>query len=330
MISELLQKIAPQIGAVVHMEPEWGIAGQIIFKNGGICYFRGTNLGLNSLGASEISRDKGYAAYFMARMGYSTIDGQTFYSDKWCKAIRSDKNIDEAYQYAVELGMPIIVKPNSGSQGDGVCLVHDKIQFYRAMKQIFKHDKIAIVQRPVRGNDYRLVVVDDRIISAYQRIPLSVIGDGRSTIAQLLRQKQDDYKKIGRDTLIKNSDPRIAEKLHSQGLTKRSVPLAGRQVYLLDNANLSTGGDAVDVTGIIHPEFERIAVRLTRDMGLRLCGVDLMVEGNISEAPNKYWVLEVNAAPGLDHYAKAGKEQEKVVEELYLEVLKAMEEIYSR
>lgn len=82
---------------------------------------------------------------------------------------------------------------------------------------------------------------------------------------------------------------------------------------------------AVDVSGKIHPAFRKLAIELTRDMGLRLCGVDLMIEGDISQKPNVYWILEVNAAPGLDHYVKMGKEQEKIVEGLYLEVLKSME-----
>jgi len=78
----------------------------------------------------------------------------------------------------------------------------------------------------------------------------------------------------------------------------RSALSRGQRVYLLDNANLSSGGDAVDVTETIHPGFKKIAVRLTRDMGLRICGVDLMVDGNITGKPSTYWILEVNAAPG--------------------------------
>jgi D-alanine-D-alanine ligase-like ATP-grasp enzyme len=98
-------------------------------------------------------------------------------------------------------------------------------------------------------------------------------------------------------------------------------------VFLLDNANLSSGGDAVDVTASINPAFRQLAIRLTSDINLRLCGVDLMVNEHISEppVPGKYWVLEINAAPGLDHYARAGKAQEKIVEELYLKVLRSLD-----
>lgn len=113
--------------------------------------------------------------------------------------------------------------------------------------------------------------------------------------------------------------------MEHQGLNFRSIPDDGQKIYLLDNANLSTGGDSIDVTDKVHPAFRDLSVKLTRDMGLRLCGVDLMIDGDISQTPEIYWVLEINAAPGLDHYSKIGEAQEKIVEDLYLEVLKGME-----
>jgi D-alanine-D-alanine ligase-like ATP-grasp enzyme len=75
----------------------------------------------------------------------------------------------------------------------------------------------------------------------------------------------------------------------------------------------------------IHPKFKKLAIELTRDMNLRLCGVDLIIDGDIADKPRDYWILEINAAPGLDHYAKLGTEQVKIVEKLYLKVLKHLE-----
>jgi D-alanine-D-alanine ligase-like ATP-grasp enzyme len=152
-----------------------------------------------------------------------------------------------------------------------------------------------------------------------------VKGDGRSTILVLLKKKQKEFSAASRDTQLKINDPRIAGKLKHQNLTLRAIPKKGARIFLLDNANLSTGGDSIDVTDHVHPAFKKIAVALTRDMGLRLCGVDLMVAGDISQKPGTYWVIEINAAPGLDHYSKTGKKQEKIVEDLYLQVLKSIE-----
>jgi D-alanine-D-alanine ligase-like ATP-grasp enzyme len=327
ILGQMLQKIAPRIGATVVVEPEWGIVGQITFKSGKHSYYRYNTLDLNPMGGSEIARDKDYSNFFMKTMGYPIVPGsKTFYSDDWGRVIGSPRrNIDAAFRHAQKLGFPVIVKPNSGSQGVGVSLVHNKVEFYKAARAIFKKDRIMLVQEPVRGKDYRIVVLDKKIISAYERIPLSIVGNGKSTIAQLLKIKQREFIASSRDTQIRTDDPRIPLKLKHQGFTFKSVPVQGQRVYLLDNANLSTGGDSLDVTNAIHPAFKKIAIQLTRDMGLRLCGVDLMIDGDISQKPNKYWVLEINSSPGLDHYVKIGKTQEKIVEDLYLEVLKHME-----
>ena len=327
VLGRILQKIASRIGATVLMEPEWGIVGQIIFKNGRHSYFRYNTSDLNPMGSSEVARDKDYANFFMRSMGYPTVPGsKTFFSNPWAKAIGSTRrNIDAAYRHAQKLGFPVIVKPNSGSQGVGVSLVHNKREFYRAVHAIFRVDRVVLVQRRVRGKDYRVVVLDNKVISAYERVPLNVIGDGKSTIKRLVERKQGQFIASSRDTRIKIDDLRIAVKLKHQKLSFQSIPTKGQRVYLLDNSNLSTGGDSVDVTEMVHPIFKELAVKLTRDMGLRLCGVDLMIKGDISQSPQIYWVLEINSAPGLDHYAKIGKAQEQIVESLYLEVLKHME-----
>lgn len=328
LLGQILQKIAPRIGASVLIEPTWKIVGQITYKSGRRRYFQYSSLDLNSLGASEIAKDKDYANFFMAQMGYPIVPGsKTFYSNEWAHIIGvRNRGIDDAYRHAQKLGFPVVVKPNSGSQGACVALVHTRPEFYRALRAIFKRDKIALVQKQVKDRDYRIVVLDDRVISAYERIPLNVVGDGVSSILRLLKEKQRRFIKDGRDTSITMDDPRITAKLERRGLTLRSVPVEGERVYLLDNANLSTGGDAVDVTEGTLPFFKQFAVKLAHDMGLRLCGVDLMVDGAITSAwHGPFWVLEINAAPGLDHYAGTGRAQKRIVENLYLEVLKSME-----
>ena len=325
LLGNILKKVAPKIGASVLMEPKWGVVGQVTFKNGKKSYTRYNTVDMNPVGSCDVSRDKDYANFFMGKMGYPTITGKTFYSATWARAIESNQDIDAGYKYAKKLGFPVVVKPNSGSQGVGVAIVYTKEEFYRAMRFVFKSDKVALVQRVVKGKDYRVVVLDKKIISAYERIPLSVTGDGKLSIEKLFNKKKKHFNTINRDMKIDITDPRIKNKLKRQGMNIKSVLENGKQIYLLDNANLSQGGDSVDVTNIIHPVFKKIAVQLTRDMGLRLCGVDLMIQGDIKDKPEEYFVIEVNAAPGLDHYVTTGRAQQKIVEDMYLEVLKSME-----
>jgi D-alanine-D-alanine ligase-like ATP-grasp enzyme len=323
-IGVLLQRIAPTVGAKVNLEPQWKMVGQIVYASGQKRYFRLSSLDMNSMGASAVAKDKDYANFFMKRMGYPIVRGRTFFSKNWSKHVGPDRGIDAAHEFARTIGLPVIVKPNSGTRGQGVSLVYTKFEFYRALRQIFRKDDVALVQQQVRGKDYRIVVLDNKVISAYERIPLNIVGDGQSSIRQILENKQRKFNRANRDTVINLKDPRIANKLRRQRLSLESVVAKGTTIWLLDNANLSTGGDSVDVTDIVHPKFKAIAIRLTRDMGLRLCGVDIIVDGNIEDSPARYWVLEINSAPGLDHYGRSGKRQRKIVEDLYRQVLMRM------
>lgn len=328
ILDEVLRSVTPKIGARVVFEPEWRVVGCIIYRSGRRRYFRNSTLDINRMGASEIARDKGYAKYFLRLLGYPVVRGKVFYSKGWCKAIGSKKNIDRAYEYARRLGFPVFVKPNSRSRGVAVDKVSTRAEFYRAMRYALTKDDVAVVEEAIASaSDYRIVVLDQKVISAYERIPLNVIGDGRSTIKALLKKKQEHFNKIGRDTQIDLRDRRLLRNLRRLRLKLDSVLEKDRRIFLLDNANLSAGGESTDVTRIIHSDFRKLAIDLTRGMGLRLCGVDLLIKGgSIAESAKKFYVLEINSAPGLDHYATIGAEQKRIVENLYLKVIRAMEQ----
>lgn len=317
VLSQIIQKLAPKIGAKVVMEPTWQEVGQIRFKNGRIRYWRNNSLDINTLGAAKVSKDKGYTNFFLKRAGFPTVPGQTFFSNSWAKIIGSKNNLSAAYQYAKRIGFPVIVKPNSGSQGHGVSKVYTKTELYRAMQAIFTYDSVALIQKPVVGKDYRIVIFDNKVITAYQRIPFNIMGNGKSTILQLLKKKKDSF--------TTKPDLRIIQNLKRQKLTLRTILEKNKITYLLDNANLSSGGNGVDVSSAIHPDYKKIAVAVTKQIGLRLCGVDLMVAGDISKPTGKYWVLETNGTPSLKNYLGLGEKQQKIVENMYLKILMAME-----
>jgi D-alanine-D-alanine ligase-like ATP-grasp enzyme len=324
-VSEIVCRVAPKIGAKVLMEPEYGFVGQITFKNGKRVLFRDRNFNINPLASSEIARDKGYADFFLKLYGYKTIEGQTFFSDDRNQRIKIKRSIHDGFNYAKTLGLPVILKPNNLSQGTLVTKVHNRREYYAVAKAILKRVPVMLVQKYYAGFDYRIVVLDKEVISAYQRVPLFVIGNGRSTVMNLLLQKQKYFGKTGRDTEIELDDFRITEKLKRQKLNFKSVPPRGQQIFLLDNANLSTGGDAIDVSEIIHPDFKRLAVKITKDMGLRMCGVDVITSSEISTPLKDYVIIEINSAPGLDNYASIGTKQKNRVDSLYLKVLIALE-----
>jgi D-alanine-D-alanine ligase-like ATP-grasp enzyme len=324
-IADTLTRLAAQAGATIDLEPRYGFVGKITFPAGRTSYFHAQMLDLNPLGSSELASDKDFAAYFLARAGYPVIEGRPFYGAKLGRMLGSDQNIEAAYRYARSLGWPVIVKPNSSSQGRGVAKVSTRANFYRAARAIHRDNKVLLVQRFISGRDYRLVVLDDAVISAYERLPLSVVGDGRSTIRQLFDRKQREFVRAGRDTTLDGRDFRIEMHLREQRLRWGSVLPPGTAAALLANKNLSTGGDAVEALDTIHPGFVGLAVAITAEMGLRLCGVDLLLpSGSLADPPADYAVIEINAAPGLDNYASSGAAQAARVDDLYLAVFKAL------
>lgn len=326
-LTKLIARLASKVGARVVVEPEWKYAAQIIYKNGVVRSLRYYSLDLNYIGSADIAKDKDYAKFFIKKLGYPVAEGKTVFRDNWAKVIKSNRKISYGIHYAEKIGFPVIAKPNSSSQGFGVQLVYNKKELRSALRDIFKEDRVALIERYLPGRDFRVVILDGELISVYERTPLFVIGDGKNTIFKLLRMKQDKFVKNRRDTQINFNDERIKIKLRRMGYIWKSVLPKGTKIYLLDNANLSTGGDSVDVTKNIHPGFRKIAVELTRKMGLRMAGVDLMlISGDISRDPKKseYYIIEINAAPGLDHYVTTGPKQRKIVEAMYLKVLKAL------
>ncbi|BBD59781.1 cyanophycin synthetase-like protein [Nostoc sp. HK-01] len=324
LVTSIIQKIAPQIGAIVVVDPEYAFVGHITFKNGNKACFSHSKLNINGFGSAEIAKDKAYSNFFLNHFGYKVTEGQTFFSKKLCEKIGSERNIDAGFDYAKELGFPVIVKPINLSQGRFVTKVYNKTEYYQVAKKILRITPGLIVERFYVGNDYRIVVMDDEVLAVYQRIPLCVVGDGKSTILELTQQKSKDFTTNGRKNNIDVHDFRIKRKLKRQKLKLDSVIPENHVVYLLDNANLSSGGDGVDLTESIHPDFQKLAINVTKDMGLRLSGLDIITE-DITMPMNNYVIIEVNGSPGLTHYAAIGEAQVQRVENLYFKILKALE-----
>jgi len=325
LVSELLKKIVPQMGATLLLEPEYEYAGMIRFASGKQMLFRGTCLNINPAGAVDIAKDKDYSKFFLRSFGYIVPEGKTFFSEERNRVIRVQRDIYEGLVYAKKLGFPVVIKPNNSSQGNLVMKVYSEEEYMRGASEIFLKYPVMLVEKWQEGRDFRIVVLDDRVISAYERVPFHVEGDGVGTIRELVGERLAHFEKTGRGALLDPRDGRVEQVIKREGYTWDSVLPQGVSLSLLDNANLSTGGTSVDYTTQIHPEVVNLAIAITRDMGLRLCGVDVMLV-DITKPLSSYCILEVNAAPGLDNYARMGDEQMKRVEDLYLEVLRAIEQ----
>jgi cyanophycin synthetase len=217
---------------------------------------------------------------------------------------RAVSDADDAWQAALEIGLPVVVKPLDGNQGKGVTVNitrEDQLRAAYAVATEFR-DRI-LVERYMPGNDFRLLVVGDKLVAAARRDPPKVVGDGVHTIAQLVDiVNQDPKRGSGHATsLTKIRFDDIAHAcLAGQGFRADTIPAKGQRVNLRNNANLSTGGSATDVTDDVHPDVAARAVAAAHMVGLHICGVDLVCDSILRPIEEQGGgVVEVNAAPGL-------------------------------
>jgi len=323
-VSNRLLRLVPQIGGKLFLEPHYRFAGRIEFANGKISHYYHSTLDINPAGIARIVKDKAYTSYFLRELGFKTPEEKTFFTERKNKRVRKKSSITDAQAFADNLGYPVVVKANSLSLGIGVYFVRHATDFDFYAKKVLEEDSVGIVQRAYRGKDYRIVVFEDKIFAAYQRVPLSITGNGESTIRELILSKQKELIDAARDVLIELTDARIQLMLEARQLTLASVLAPNEKLDLLPNANLSDGGIAIDVTSSIHPFFRSIAIDAVRKMGLNLCGVDIMCS-DLRERDENYVILELNSSPGLDGFAALSAEHDKKVDDLYLQVLQKIE-----
>jgi len=217
---------------------------------------------------------------------------------------RSVTTAEEAWEAAQELGGPVVVKPRDGSQGRGVAVnIETRERVIQAFEVAEEISSEVIVERYIPGHDFRLLVVGGALVAASRRDPPQVTGDGQQTIRQLVDQvNADPLRGDGHATSltkIRFDDIALAT-LKKQGFDADSVPPSGTLIFLRNNANLSTGGSATDVTDEVHPEMAARAVSAARMIGLDICGVDVVAETVQYPLEDQHGgVVEVNAAPGL-------------------------------
>lgn len=226
----------------------------------------------------------------------------------------STQSEEEAVEIFNWLGKPVVVKPYNGNQGKGVSLkLETESEVRAAFRLAQNYSERVLIEAYIEGRNYRLLVVGNQLIAAAERIPASVLGDGVSTIEQLVRKinenplRGEDHEKVLTKIKI---DPVVTMSLAQKKLTIDSVPAEGETVYLRDSANLSTGGVAEDVTSFVHPENADLAVYAARIIGLDIAGVDLVLEDiGVSYREQKGAIIEINAAPGIrmHHYPTFGK-----------------------
>jgi cyanophycin synthetase len=245
--------------------------------------------------AESIAQDKELTKSMLAAAGVPVPEG------------RPVTDAEDAWAAAQEIGAPnvaVVVKPQDGNQGKGVTVnVCTREAVMAGFENARKFRDNILVERYLVGSDYRILIVGDKLIAAARREPPLVVGDGLSTVTELVAKVNADPRRgTGHATPLTRIrlDDIAKARLAEQDLTIDSVPDKGRRVILRNNANLSTGGTATDVTDDVHPEVAARCIAAAQMIGLDICGVDVVCETVMRPLEEQRGgIVEVNAAPGL-------------------------------
>lgn len=215
------------------------------------------------------------------------------------------ESAEQAWDAANDIGLPVVVKPLDGNHGRGVSTnLHTQAEVIAAYELAAKESSSVIVERFIRGEEHRLLVVGNRMVAAARGESASIIGDGHTTIAELINLQLNSDPRRGSDEasplnliLIDDADDPgvVLLELARQGYTTESIPPAGQSVLIQRNGNV-----AFDVTDQVHPEVAAAATLAARIVGLDIAGIDLVAEDIARPlAEQGGAIVEVNAGPGL-------------------------------
>ena len=240
----------------------------------------------------ELACDKTDTKYLLEQAEVPVPKGKIIYT------------VEELKAAVDQLGYPLAIKPVNGNHGRGITA--DITTWKTAQKAFEEAQQVSrrvIVEKHIQGEDHRLLVINYQLVAAAKRSPAHVIGDGTLTIRQLIDTiNQDPRRGYGHEKVLTAIviDEMTQMILEAEGYTPDTVLPEGKLLKLKDTANLSTGGTATDVTHKVHPEVEFMAQRVSKIIGLDICGIDVMttdISLPLSETGGA--VLEVNAAPGF-------------------------------
>jgi glutamate--cysteine ligase len=218
------------------------------------------------------------------------------------------QTIEQALRsYDIFSTKPFVVKPKTTNYGLGISIFKEGANYEDYQKAItlaFKEDSSILVEEFLNGTEYRFFVLNDRVYAVLLRVPANVKGDGKHTIEELVMQKNRDPLR-GRDHRTPLESIQLGElenlMLKAQGYRTDSIPENDEIIYLRENSNISTGGDSIDVTDQIPDDYKKIAVDAVSALGVKICGIDLIIENTEVPAANKnaYGIIEANFNPSM-------------------------------
>jgi cyanophycin synthetase len=213
---------------------------------------------------------------------------------------------DAAVNAARKIGYPVVIKPLDANHGRGISINLSTDEQVREAFHVAKEQgrsRSILAESFVTGFDHRMLVINNELVAVAKRVPGNVIGDGKSTIAELIDIVNSDPRRgIGHEKVLTRLeiDSQAKRLMADAGYDEKTVLKKGEQFFLCATANLSTGGTAIDLTDVVHPDNREMAIRAVRAVGLDIGGVDFLTE-DITHSYKDVGgaIVEVNAGPGF-------------------------------
>lgn len=251
---------------------------------------------------SDFTTRKDDCKAFLATLGFPVPKGSVVVSR------------DDALDVADNIGYPVAVKPVAGHKGIGVTADVQNAEelrfaYGRAINAIPEEQRIqVIVEKSIKGSDFRLLCVNGRFVAATERRPAFVVGDGYSTIAELIKRENRKPARIDSPTSPLGKiqwDDAMEMYLEEQGLSTDSVLEKDHTVYLRKVANLSAGGLSIDATPTVHPDNIILAQDIAQHFRLTCLGIDVIALSLAkSWKSGDFGIIEINAAPGISMHLR--------------------------
>lgn len=253
---------------------------------------RATVTGMTSEIAVDLACDKSATKKLLEEMGIPVPKGYKIYNES---------DIQDVVE---RIGYPIAVKPLDANHGRGITTdINNLEDVLTAFKSAKRHSKAIIIEKSLKGNDFRALVINYKLVSVAERTPAYVTGDGKSTINELIAKENSDPRRgYGHEKILTqiDIDHQTLRLLEFKNYSLETVLKDGERCYLKSTANLSTGGTAIDRTDEVHPDNIFMFERIAKFIGLDIAGIDIIAPDiSSSLLENGGGIVEVNAAPGF-------------------------------
>lgn len=238
-------------------------------------------------------------------------------------------NIDEAKKdFRLFKDEKIVIKPKSTNFGLGISIFpgeYSREDYDKAVEIAFREDSSILIEEFMTGKEYRFLVIGEEVVGILHREPANVIGNGESTIEELVFEKnKDPLRGKGYKTPLEKIKLGEIEEmfLKNQGLSFKSIPKNGEKIYLRENSNISTGGDSIDFTDKIHPSYKEVALKSAKAVKALICGVDMVIDNIEEEAKEKnHGIIELNFNPAIHIHCFPYKGENRKAGEKILDLL---------